>query len=73
MHDLGRFLIYCGLALAAAGVLVLLLARTGFRGLPGDLSYQSDHVRIYFPIATCIVLSILLTGISWLWRWFQNR
>lgn len=73
MQDLGRFLILGGLALAAVGALLWLLGRSGFRGLPGDISYQSDHVRFYFPIVTCIVLSLLLTGISWIWRWFQNR
>jgi hypothetical protein len=73
MQDIGRVLMVCGVALAAAGAVVWLLGRSGFRGLPGDISYQSPHVQVYFPIVSCIVLSVLLTAISWLWRWFQNR
>jgi hypothetical protein len=73
MQDLGRWLIYAGLALAAAGCVVWLLGRSGFRGVPGDIRYESDHVRVYFPVVTCIVLSIVLTAISWLWRWFTRR
>jgi hypothetical protein len=73
MQDLGRWLIYAGVALAAAGCVVWFLGRSGFRGLPGDIRYESDHVRVYFPIVTCIVLSILLTGISWLLQRFRNR
>jgi len=73
MQDTGRWLIIAGLALAAAGAVFWLLGRSGFRGLPGDISYQSDHVRVYFPIVTCIALSILLTLVSWLWRWFSRK
>jgi hypothetical protein len=73
MQDLGKSLIVFGLLLTAIGGGVWLIARTGFRGLPGDISYESRNVRVYFPIVTCIVLSVLLTGISWVWRWFQNR
>jgi hypothetical protein len=73
MQDVGRWLIYCGLALAVAGLMVLLLGQLGFHGLPGDIHYESNHLRVYFPIVTCIALSILFTGLSWLWRWFQNR
>jgi hypothetical protein len=73
MLDTGRWLIIAGLSLAAAGAVIWLLGRSGFRGLPGDISYQSDHVRFYFPIATCLLLSLLLTGVMWLWRWFGRK
>lgn len=59
---LGRGLVYLGLGLALLGGLVLLLGRVMDLGnLPGDLVYEGENVRIYVPIATMIVLSVLLT------------
>ena len=73
MQHTGKFLIIAGLALAAIGALLWLLSRTGFRGLPGDVRYESENVRFYFPIATSIALSIALTFLMWLWQWFSRR
>jgi hypothetical protein len=73
MTDVGKVLIVVGVVVALLGVAVWGLGRVGFRGLPGDIAYQGDHVRVYFPIVTCVVLSILLTGILWLWQWLSRR
>jgi uncharacterized membrane protein YidH (DUF202 family) len=73
MTDIGKFLVLCGGALAVLGAIVWALGRAGFRGLPGDISYQSQNVRFYFPILSCIVISILLTAGMWLWRWLSGR
>lgn len=73
MSDMGKYLVIAGLLLALAGAAVWGLGRIGFRGLPGDLRYETDHVRVYFPIVTCIVLSVLLSAIMWLWQWFSRR
>ena len=60
--DLGRLLLYMGLGLALLGGLVVLLGRIVDLGnLPGDLLYEGDNVRVYVPIATMIVLSVVLT------------
>lgn len=59
---LGRGLIYFGLGLIAVGGIVVLLGRVLDLGnLPGDLVFKGDNVRVYVPIGTMIVLSILLT------------
>ena len=73
MPDTGKLLMLLGLALVVIGALIWGLGRLGFHGMPGDVRYQSDHVRIYFPIATCIVLSVLLTLASWLWSWIGRK
>jgi ABC-type anion transport system duplicated permease subunit len=73
MSDIGKLLILLGVILVVAGALILLAGRLGFRGLPGDISYQGSHVRVYFPIVTCIVLSIVLTAIFWLWNWLSRK
>jgi len=59
---LGRGLIYLGLGVAAIGGLVLVLGRVfDFGNLPGDLAYRGEHVQVYVPIGTMIVLSLVLT------------
>ena len=73
MIDIGRTLVFAGLALAVVGAVIWLAARAGFRGLPGDIAYHGETARFYFPIVTCIVLSILLTAISWIWQWWKGR
>jgi len=73
MMEFGRILIWLGAILLVAGVIVWALGRAGFRGLPGDINYESDGVRIYFPIVTCIVLSIVLSLLVWLWRWWMGK
>jgi hypothetical protein len=73
MNDLSKILIFLGLGITAVGAVIYVLSRLGFRGLPGDIQYESENVRFYFPIVTCIVLSVLLTLGMWLWRYFTQR
>ncbi len=59
---LGRGLVYLGLGLVVIGGVVVVLGRVVDLGnLPGDLVYQGDDVRVYVPIATMILLSVVLT------------
>lgn len=73
MSEVGKILIGTGVLIAVIGVIVWAIGRSGFRGLPGDIAYEGEHVHFYFPIVTCIVLSILLTASVWLWRWLSGR
>ena len=62
LDNLGRMLLVLGLVIAALGLLLVLGARIPFLGqLHGDLSFERDNVRVYLPIATSIVVSLLLT------------
>ena len=61
LQPLGRALILLALVLALVGALFLLGGRLGLGRLPGDFSWGRGNVRIYAPIATSIVVSILLT------------
>jgi hypothetical protein len=55
-------LVYLGIGLAVVGGLVLLLGRVLDLGnLPGDVAYEGERVRVYLPIGTMIVLSVVLT------------
>ena len=63
---MGRFLVIAGIVLVAAGLLWPYLARLGLGRLPGDIAIQSEHGGFYFPIVTCILVSLVLTLIFWL-------
>ena len=64
IQNIAKVLIITGLLIAAAGVLLLLFRNTGipFLGkLPGDILIQRKNFTFYFPVATSILLSIILT------------
>jgi len=67
---LGRTLIIAGLALAAAGVLITLLAKSPipFGRLPGDIRIQGKNSSFYFPLTTCLLLSLVFSLVLWLFR-----
>ena len=71
MQDLGKLLFFVGLALALAGALFWLAPRVPWLGnLPGDLRIERPGVRVYLPLATCAVISVVLTLIlNLLARW----
>jgi len=68
VENVGKLVLFAGAALLVLGALLWLLGRAGFRGLPGDIRYETEHVRVYFPIVTSIVLSVLLTLGIWVWQ-----
>ena len=71
-QQIGKWLIVLGIVVALLGALMVLLGRIGLFKLPGDLEFGSKNWRVYIPIASCIVLSILLTLILWLIRYFRR-
>jgi Protein of unknown function (DUF2905) len=69
MSELGRLLIVAGAILVLVGVVFLLAPKLPWLGkLPGDLSYQRGNFSVYFPLGTCILISIILTLIMYLFR-----
>ncbi len=65
--------IVIGLVITAIGAIWLLVPHIPWLGrLPGDIAVERPNFRFYFPVVTCIVLSLLLTGILWLVRFFQK-
>jgi hypothetical protein len=63
MNSVGRLLIGLGCILLVAGAVVLLLGKAGvpLGRLPGDISYRGKNMRVYFPLGTSILLSVLLS------------
>jgi hypothetical protein len=67
--SLGKILLVFGLLLAGAGLLVLIADRIGWLGkLPGDIIVKRENFTFYFPLATCILISIVLSLLFWLFR-----
>jgi DUF2905 family protein len=74
MHDLGRMLVGLGLLLLIVGGLILLLGKTGipFGRLPGDIVYKGKNTSFYFPLASSILISIVLSVIFYLISRFRR-
>jgi hypothetical protein len=65
---MARFLILLGLVILALGLLWPLLGRLGLGRLPGDIAIQRGNFSFYFPLATCILVSVLLSVVFWLFN-----
>ena len=68
MDSLGKSLLVFGLVIAAIGAALWLFGRSGGGFLPGDIVVERKNVRFYFPIVTCLLISLVLTVIAWLTR-----
>ncbi len=72
MEPLGRFVMWAGVALVVIGLFLQLGPQVPLLGrLPGDIRIEREGVRVFVPITSCIVVSLVLTGLSWLvgrWR-----
>ncbi len=68
MQEIGKTLIIFGVILLGAGLLLTFVNKVPFLGkLPGDILIQKKNFTFYFPLATSILLSIILSLIFWLW------
>ena len=63
-----RTLIILGLVLVAAGLLWPWLAKIGLGRLPGDIHIEGENGGFYFPIVTCLVISVVLSILLWIFR-----
>jgi hypothetical protein len=68
MSEIGKLLVILGIALVAIGGVIMLLARTGLPigRLPGDILYRGKNTTFYFPLATSILLSVVLSLVLFL-------
>jgi Protein of unknown function (DUF2905) len=66
--DLRRFLIALGLVIVVAGIIWPILSRIGLGRLPGDIVIRRGGGTFYFPIVTCIIVSVVLSALLWLFN-----
>lgn len=74
MSDLGRILIFFGIILVLAGLVVLGLNRLNipFGRLPGDFNWRGRGWSVSFPLVTCLLLSVILSVILWVVNNFRR-
>ncbi len=74
MEDTGRIMILIGIVIVIIGGILLLVDKVPWLGrLPGDILIQRDNLSCFFPIATSILLSIILTILLQLANWLMRR
>lgn len=67
MQQIGRLLLIFGVVMAAIGILIILAGKLPWVGrLPGDIAIHRKNFTFYFPLATSILISIVLTLLFWL-------
>ncbi|HEU5352015.1 MAG TPA: DUF2905 domain-containing protein [Terracidiphilus sp.] len=68
MQPLGKALLGLGLLLALIGVAILVSSRLGLPlgRMPGDFACKGKHVSVYFPLGTCILISVVLSVLLYL-------
>jgi hypothetical protein len=61
--ELGKLLVFLGVALVVAGIVVMLLGRMNLPlgRLPGDFFYRGKNTTVYFPLATSLIVSVVLS------------
>mgnify|MGYP003578748455 CR=1 FL=1 len=70
---MGKFLIIVGIFFIVAGLLITYLPKVPFLGkLPGDITIERENFKFYFPLATSIIISIILSLIVFLYNKFKN-
>jgi hypothetical protein len=74
LRELGRVLLVVGVVLVGAGALLVFGAKLPFRlgRLPGDIVYQGRNTTFYFPIVTCLLVSLVLTLFFWIVNLFRR-
>ncbi len=74
MAGLGKILILLGGVLVIVGLVLVLSPRIPYIGrLPGDFHIKRDNFEFYFPLATSILLSVLVSGILWVISYFDKK
>ncbi|TMH15516.1 MAG: DUF2905 domain-containing protein [Betaproteobacteria bacterium] len=65
---MSKWLITVGLILVAAGLLWPLMSKLGLGRLPGDIVVRRDGFSLYFPLMTCLVISVVVSIVIWIFR-----
>jgi len=63
---MSRFLIVLGITILVLGLLWPFLSRMGLGRLPGDIIIKRDNFTFYFPLMTCLLISLLFSAVVWL-------
>lgn len=68
-NDLGKAVIIAGLLLVCIGLFLVFGSKFNFLGrLPGDIRIEREHFTLFFPLGTCLLISILISLVLWLFK-----
>ncbi|MDH7599998.1 MAG: DUF2905 domain-containing protein [Sedimentisphaerales bacterium] len=71
-QQIGKWFLAIGIALAALGVMLMILGRVGQFRIPGDLVFTGKNWRVYIPLGTCLLASAVLTLLLWIINLFRR-
>lgn len=71
-QNFGKLFLITGIVISLFGVIIILLGKVGLFKLPGDIELGGKNWKVFFPVVSCIIISILLTVILWVVRYFRN-
>ncbi|MBI3586605.1 MAG: DUF2905 domain-containing protein [Ignavibacteriales bacterium] len=74
MFSVGKILVLFGVVMAGVGLLLMFFDKIPFLGkLPGDIHIKKENFEFYFPLATSILLSLIVSGVLWLISYFGRK
>lgn len=65
-QQFGKYILITGIVISFIGIVFIFLGKMGLFRLPGDIELEGKNWKIYFPIISCITISIILTIILWI-------
>lgn len=69
MAEFGKTLVYIGIALVVLGLIFSVVGKIPWLGnLPGDITLQRERFTFYFPLTTCILISVIITLVLYFFR-----
>ena len=71
-QQFGKYILITGIVISIVGGIIILLGKMGISRMPGDIELEGKNWKIYFPVISCIVISIILTGILWVVGWLRK-
>ena len=71
-QQFGKYILITGIVVSIIGLIVILLGKTGIFRLPGDIEFGGKNWKVFFPVVTCLIISIILTVIFWIISFFRK-
>jgi len=74
MQPIGKLLVVFGVVIAGIGVMLIFFGKIPFLGkLPGDITIKRENFQFFFPITSGIVISIIVSGVLWLFSYLKGK
>ena len=72
-QQLGKVALITGIVISVVGLIIILLGKIGLLKLPGDMYFEGKNWKVYFPVVSCLVVSIILTVILLVVGWLLKK